>query len=184
MPLINYEIETSKLSRGKYEQKTQFSSFCIITLILIICGCASEPDNVVVSSDGVKISFDVQGEGEPALVFVHGWSNNRSMWDAQVAHFSEKYKVITVDLPGFGESGNNRQIWTMSLFGQDVAAVVNKLGLKQVVLVGFSMGAPVVIEARVPHRLRWDPLTIVFWRNPEIPDIRNSRVQVMCPEML
>ncbi len=129
------------------KQKTQFLSFCFISLIVIICGCAKEPDNVVVSSDGVKISFDVQGEGEPALVFVHGWSNNRSIWDEQVAHFSEKYKVITVDLPGFGESGNNRQMWTMSLFGQDVAAVVNKLGLKQVVLVGFSMGAPVVIEA-------------------------------------
>jgi pimeloyl-ACP methyl ester carboxylesterase len=118
----------------------------------MIYGCTNEPDNTAISSDGVKISFYVRGEGKPALVFVHGWSNNRSIWDGQVSHFSEKYKVIAVDLAGFGESGNNRQTWTMASFGEDVAAVIKKLGLDQVVLVGFSMGAPAVIETakRVP----------------------------------
>ncbi|TET46547.1 alpha/beta hydrolase, partial [candidate division TA06 bacterium] len=128
------------------KQKILFLSCCIISLILIIYGCTNGPDNVAISSDGVKISFDIQGEGEPALVFVHGWSNNRTIWDAQVSHFSKTYKVITVDLPGFGESGNNRQTWTIASFGEDVATVINKLDLDQVVLVGFSMGGPVVIE--------------------------------------
>lgn len=128
------------------KQKILFLNCCVISLILIIYGCTKEPDNVAISSDGVKISFDMQGEGEPALVFVHGWSNNRSIWDAQVSHFSKTYKVITVDLPGFGESGNNRQTWTIASFGEDVATVINKLDLDQVVLVGFSMGGPVVIE--------------------------------------
>ncbi len=120
---------------------------CIISLVVIIYGCTNEPDNAAISSDGVKISFDIQGEGEPTLVFIHGWSNNRSIWDTQVAHFSQKYKVIAVDLPGFGESGNNRQKWTMASYGEDVATVINKLSLDQVVLIGFSLGAPVVIEA-------------------------------------
>jgi pimeloyl-ACP methyl ester carboxylesterase len=114
--------------------------------MLIISGCTSKPNNFAFSSDGVKISFDLRGEGKPALVFVHGWANNRSIWDTQVSHFSEEYTVIAVDLAGFGESGNNRQMWTMSSFGDDVASVISKLGLDQVVLVGFSMGAPVVIE--------------------------------------
>ena len=100
-----------------------------------------------VSSDGVSIVYDVRGEGEPALVFVHGWANRRSIWDSQAEHFSQKYTVVTVDLAGFGESGNDRKMWTMGSFGDDVVAVVNKLDLKNVVLVGFSMGAPVVLEA-------------------------------------
>lgn len=117
-----------------------------IFLMLIILGCGNKPDNMAISSDGVKISFDLQGEGQPALVFVHGWSNNRTVWETQVSLFSKDYKVIAVDLAGFGESGNNRQSWTMASFGSDVAAVINKLKLDQVVLIGFSMGAPVVIE--------------------------------------
>lgn len=128
------------------KRKILFLGCCIISLILIICNCTKQPDNVAISSDGVKISFEQQGKGKPAIVFVHGWSNNRSVWDAQMAHFSEKYRVIAVDLPGFGESGYNRTNWTMASFGEDVAAVIKKLNLKQVVLVGFSMGGPVIIE--------------------------------------
>jgi pimeloyl-ACP methyl ester carboxylesterase len=119
----------------------------LILFVLIICGCTGESDDVVISSDGVEISYDLQGEGEQALVFIHGWSNNRSIWDEQVSRFSGKYKVLTLDLPGFGQSGNNRQKWTMAAFGEDVATVVNKLELDQVVLIGFSMGGPVVVEA-------------------------------------
>jgi pimeloyl-ACP methyl ester carboxylesterase len=128
------------------KRKTLFLGCCLILLILIICSCTKQPDNVAISSDGVKIRFEQQGKGKPALVFVHGWSNNTSVWNAQMSHFSKKYRVIAVDLPGFGESGNNRTNWTMSSYGEDVAAVIKKLNLKQVVLVGFSMGAYVSIE--------------------------------------
>jgi pimeloyl-ACP methyl ester carboxylesterase len=128
---------------------------CFVLLILFVFGCKKEPDNVAISPDGIKISFDKQGAGKPTIVFVHGWSNNRSVWDSQVANFSEKYQVVTVDLPGFGESGNNRQNWTMEAFGNDVATVINKLNLEQVILIGFSMGGPVVIETAniVPDRI-------------------------------
>jgi pimeloyl-ACP methyl ester carboxylesterase len=55
--------------------------------------------------------------------------------------------VGTVDRGGHGQSGLNRKVWTMAAFGADVAAVVNKLDLKNIVLVGHSMGGPVCIEA-------------------------------------
>jgi len=112
-----------------------------------------DADTVAISSDGVEIRFDQQGDGSPTLIFVHGWGTNRSIWEAQVAHFSEQYKVVNIDLPSFGESGNNRQVFTIGSFGEDVATVIKKLDLDRVVLVGFSMGARVVIETahRVPE---------------------------------
>jgi pimeloyl-ACP methyl ester carboxylesterase len=55
--------------------------------------------------------------------------------------------VVTVDLAGHGESGLGRDEWSMEAFGQDVAAVVQELGLEDVVLIGHSMGGPVVVEA-------------------------------------
>ena len=119
---------------------------CLVLSLLIIFNCTNEPENIAISSDGVKISFDVRGEGSPALVFVHGWSINRSAWDDQVSHFSQKYKVVTIDLAGFGGSGNDREKWNMASFGMDVVAVIKKLNLDQVVLIGHSMGGPVIIE--------------------------------------
>lgn len=109
----------------------------------------------VKSADGVSIAYQVQGKGKPALVFVHGWCCDRTYWDAQVPHFAQQYKVVTVDLAGHGESGLNRKTWTMASFGEDVRAVVDKLGLNQIVLVGHSMGGPVILEAtrRMPKRV-------------------------------
>lgn len=102
--------------------------------------------HVAISADGVPIHYDVRGSGAVALVFVHGWCGNRRFWDRQVGHFPHQ-TVVTLDLAGHGESGRERTRWTMPAFGQDVAAVVEQLGLDQVVLVGHSMGGAVIIEA-------------------------------------
>lgn len=97
--------------------------------------------------DGVEIVYEIAGEGEPALVFVHGWSCDRSYWREQFDYFSTRHRVVSVDLAGHGESGRERTDWSMSAFGADVRAVVEKAGLAKVVLVGHSMGGPVILEA-------------------------------------
>lgn len=84
---------------------------------------------------------------DTALVFVHGWSCDRTYWKHQVDHFAERYQVVAVDLAGHGQSGVDRREWTMSAFGADVAAEVKTLRPAGVVLIGHSMGADVVVEA-------------------------------------
>ncbi len=111
------------------------------------CGTQPESPSSVLSADGTPISYAVHGSGEPALVFVHGWSCDRTYWDAQVPYFSGAHRVVTIDLAGHGESGIGREVWSMRAFGQDVSAVVEDLGLEEMVLVGHSMGGPVVVEA-------------------------------------
>lgn len=108
---------------------------------------AQSKSAVVPSSDGVDIHYSVAGKGDPALVFIHCWGCNRNFWENQVAEFSKTNKVITIDLPGHGESGLGRKNWTIESYGDDVKTVVTKLGLKRVVLVGSSMGAPIALEA-------------------------------------
>jgi len=117
-------------------------------------GCAStiqdgnhEIKATVESADGSPIAYGVHGQGEPAIVFVHCWSCNHTFWDAQIDYFSNGHQVIWLDLAGHGESGSNRRRYTMQAFGQDVAAVVSKVGAGKVILVGHSMGGPVVVEA-------------------------------------
>ena len=101
----------------------------------------------VKSSDGVPIAYTLDGKGEIALVFIHGWSCDKSFWSEQVKTFSKICRVVTLDLAGHGESGKQRKEYTVQLFGDDVAAVVNKLKLNSVILVGHSMGGVVSIEA-------------------------------------
>ena len=111
--------------------------------------------SVALSSDGISICFEVRGtEGRP-LVLVHGWSCDRSYWRGQVEHFARGHRVVTVDLAGHGESGVGREQWTMPAFGDDVVAVVEQLGLDDIVLVGHSMGGDVIVETvlRLPGRI-------------------------------
>jgi sigma-B regulation protein RsbQ len=110
---------------------------------------------VVPAKDGVPIHYSVQGKGEPALVFVHCWSCDRHLWDNQVPVFAKNHQVVTIDLPGHGESGQGRKNWSVESFGDDVSTVVTKLNLKRVVLIGSSMGGPIALEAtrRMPDRV-------------------------------
>jgi pimeloyl-ACP methyl ester carboxylesterase len=101
----------------------------------------------VASIDGERIAYEVRGAGEPAIVLVHGWSCDRSYFRHQLESFSKRHQVVTLDLAGHGESTSGRENSTIASFGADVAAVVRKLDLKRVVLVGHSMGGDVVVAA-------------------------------------
>ncbi len=106
-----------------------------------------EVSGVVTSSDGMAIHYGIEGTGDPALVFVHGWSCDRSYWAGQIRAFAPRHRVVTLDLAGHGESSGGRDSWTMASFGGDVAAVVDHLGLDDVVLIGHSMGGDAIVEA-------------------------------------
>ena len=101
----------------------------------------------VAATDGVSIAYTVSGEGSPALVFIHGWMCDQTFWAEQVEEFSQTNAVITIDLPGHGLSGMNRDGWQLMAYGIDIQSVVEKLDLADVVLIGHSMGGAVVLEA-------------------------------------
>jgi pimeloyl-ACP methyl ester carboxylesterase len=98
------------------------------------------------SDDDIDIYFKAMGRGQRAIVFVHGWSCDGDYWREQLAHFTKDYMVITVDLAGHGKSGKGREDYTMEAFGADVAAVLYAHNVGDAVLIGHSMGGPVVVE--------------------------------------
>jgi pimeloyl-ACP methyl ester carboxylesterase len=95
----------------------------------------------------VEIHYRAAGAGEPALLFVHGWSCDGSYWDEQVRRFSARRRVVAVDLAGHGASGQGRSEWSLEAYARDLQAVIEKLGLRRVVLVGHSMSGYVILEA-------------------------------------
>jgi len=96
------------------------------------------------SVDGIPIHSSSAGKG-PTLVFVHGWTCDSTSWAAQVPAFDKKYRVITLDLPGHGQSGSPKDgMLSMDLFARAVEAVRVEAHAQKVVLIGHSMGAAVI----------------------------------------
>jgi len=99
------------------------------------------------SSDGARIAYDDAGASDVAVVMVHCWTCNRHEWDNARDALDTKRRIVTLDLAGHGDSGKDRAAWTMTAFGDDVRAVADALSLQKVILVGHSMGGPVIVEA-------------------------------------
>jgi pimeloyl-ACP methyl ester carboxylesterase len=97
--------------------------------------------------DGLRIAYDVRGRGDVAVVFVHCWACSRAFWREQADAFAARYRVVTVDLGGHGESGRDRTRWSITGLADDVIATVDALALDRVILVGHSMGGTVSLEA-------------------------------------
>jgi pimeloyl-ACP methyl ester carboxylesterase/lysophospholipase L1-like esterase len=99
--------------------------------------------------DGLRIQSAVAGAGPQTVILVHGWTCDSSSWDAQVPVLATKYRVITIDLPGHGKSDSPKDgKFSMDLFARAVEAVRAEAdadrAVDQVILVGHSMGAPVI----------------------------------------
>jgi pimeloyl-ACP methyl ester carboxylesterase len=146
-------------------------AWSVLAVLALVAGCASSPppppragapaataevaDGTVPSADGVPIHYRAEGRGETALVFVHGWSCDGGYWKNQVPFFAERFRVVTLDLAGHGSSGTARKSFTVEAYAEDVKAVVERLGLRRVVLIVHSMSGPVTVEAarRMPERV-------------------------------
>lgn len=103
------------------------------------------------SVDGISLHSSAAGSG-PTIVFVHGWTCDSSSWAGQVPAFARDYRVITVDLPGHGKSGSPADgKFSADLFAQAVEAVRAEAGAERVVLVGHSMGAPVIRQYAIKY---------------------------------
>src|SRR5262249_33809666 len=94
--------------------------------------------------DGHKVHYKSLGEGKTALVLVHGWTCDLTVWRFQVPALEGKVHVLLIDLPGHGQSDKPKIEYTMDLFARAIDAVMKDAGVEEAVLAGHSMGTPVV----------------------------------------
>jgi len=163
-----------------------FAGLIVFAAAVVLIASAAQADQgwprVVLSTDGTPISYEVYGSGEPALVFVHGWSCDGRYWRKQVPHFSKKYRVVILDLAGHGHSGATRSQYTMASFGEDVRAVTEAVGARSVILIGHSMGGPVIAEAAriMPGRVK-GLIGVDTFVNIEYPMTREGAAEMAAP---
>ena len=95
------------------------------------------------TSDGVKLNYLESGRGRP-IVMIPGWSQTAAMFQDQIISFSEKYRVLALDMRGHGDSDKPSHGYRMSRLAKDLNEFLNGQGLSKVTLVGHSMGCSVI----------------------------------------
>jgi pimeloyl-ACP methyl ester carboxylesterase len=101
--------------------------------------------------DGVKLYYEETGAGEPPMLMIHGWTCNHTHWAAQVEHFANTHRVVSIDLRGHGESDAPEQEYTVEGFADDVAWLISQLGLDRPIVCGHSMGGFVTVMLGKNH---------------------------------
>jgi len=100
--------------------------------------------------DGRKVHYSSYGKGPKAIVLVHGWTCDETFWASNVPALAKRYRVLTVDLPGHGQSDPAPE-YSMDSFADAVSAVMEDAQVKRAVLVGHSMGGPVALAFARRH---------------------------------
>lgn len=106
-----------------------------------------------VNSGAVRIYYESHGQG-PVVMFVHGSGGHHAAWWQQVPHFARQYRVLTIDLRGFGNSDPVEGGPDAQDFPDDLLAVLDDAGVDSVVIVGQSIGAVAALQAGVRHPQR------------------------------
>jgi pimeloyl-ACP methyl ester carboxylesterase len=160
---------------------------CLLLFLLAACGpgqppAPAGPVNATAQVSGVAVAYtDIPGSA-PAVVLLHGWNCDRTFWRFQVPALSGKYRVLLLDLPGFGVSAKPAVAYTPELFTAAVLGVMDAAKVEKAVMVGHSMGFIVAREMARRHPGRVLGLVSVdgvLERGPEEPAAsRESMAQV------
>lgn len=89
--------------------------------------------------NGITVAYDDKGTGLP-LIFLHAFPLDRRMWAPQAEALSSRFRVVTIDLRGHGESDAPLWHYTLDQAAEDVRGLLDRLSIQQAVYVGLSMG--------------------------------------------
>ncbi len=135
-----------------------------------------------IDRDGVKIHYEVAGNG-PAVVLSHGYSATAGMWRPQVPVLSERYRVITWDMRGHGESDSpdDPALYSEAHSCADIAAILGELGIAKAVIGGLSLGGYTSLAFNVRYPAMVQALMLFDtgpgYRNPKARDGWNETAE-------
>ena len=118
--------------------------FFVCLVISASAALGQTPKSHWAKYDAGKVHYyDIGKNNKEALIFIHGWTCSADFWKDSYSAFPD-YRVIAIDLPGHGQSDKPHADYTMEYFAKSIDAVMKTAKIKQAVLVGHSMGTPVI----------------------------------------
>ena len=100
-------------------------------------------ENLVLIND-IKVNYKTTGEGNDVLL-LHGWGCSLEIWKTLQSQLETKFRVTSIDFPGFGKSDEPKEVWGVEEYTQCTELLIKKLGLIDPILIGHSFGGRVSI---------------------------------------
>ncbi|HLM58578.1 MAG TPA: alpha/beta fold hydrolase [Pyrinomonadaceae bacterium] len=129
---------------------------------------------------GIEMAYDDGGGGGTPVVLLHGFPFDRSMWREQIESLKDSYRVIAPDLRGHGQTSVTGGAATMEEMADDVAALLDELGVGRVVVGGLSMGGYVTLAFCRKHAERVAAVVLADTRpQPDTEEGRRGREKMV-----
>jgi len=112
------------------------------------------------NSNGVQIWYETKGDG-PALVLIHANPFDHDLWLYQAAHFSTWFKVVGIDIRGYGRSVKMTTPFTLTDMCADVLGVMKDLRIQRAIAMGCSVGSGITLGLGLDHPDRFDAIVLV-----------------------
>ena len=109
---------------------------------------------------GISINFIDEGRGD-AIIFIHNGGGFWQIWEKQIDHFSKNYRVIAIDLPGFGNSSEAKELYTLDFNSQIILDIVDKLKIDNTKIVGNCIGASIAINLKNKYPQRFKKIILM-----------------------
>lgn len=121
---------------------------------------AGPPGKLVNLTSGMQMHYQERGSGEP-LLLLHGFGGCGSALQRGAIELAKDYRVIIPDLRGHGWSTNPTKTFTLRQSAEDIAALMNQLGIQRVRAIGFSAGGMTLLHLAREHPQRIDAMVVV-----------------------
>lgn len=111
--------------------------------------------NLNTTVGNLKVGYnDLGSDNHQVIIFIHGFPFNKAMWDKQLEHLKESYRVIAYDIRGFGDSEIGSDNFSINLFANDLIDFMDALKIEKAIICGLSMGGYIALNAisRYPER--------------------------------
>lgn len=111
--------------------------------------------------NNMKINYEEKGEGD-LIVLLHGWGSNIKLFANLINLLSQKYKVVAMDMPGFGESDEPPSAWCVDDYADFVIEFLKEYDTKNVMLLGHSFGGRVIIKLNSRKNLPFEITKVIL----------------------
>ena len=137
--------------------------------------------NLTINVNNLKQSYNDVGDGSIPIIFLHGFPFDKTMWQGQLDFFKSSYRLIAVDIRGFGKSTDEESLLSIDMFADDLVTFMDTLHIDKAIVCGLSMGGFITLNAMKRFPSRFEALILCDTQciadSPEVKVKRSENIK-------